>query len=629
MSSRSSTPPTPSSAPTDGSPYSEGSLERVKNRPGTVGEMFLEQVAASGAREAYRYPEGERWVSLSWDQTKDYAFKLAAGLIALGLQPEDRVAIACGTRIEWVLADLGVVCAAGATTTVYPNTRADEVAFILSDSGSRMIFTENADQTAKVLQQRDQLPDLVKIIQIDVRDSEPLSAEDDLVIGWQDLLRSGTEYLRDHPDAVTEAMAKVGPQSLATLIYTSGTTGKPKGVRLLHDSWTYEGVAMDELGLAGPDDLQYLWLPLAHSFGKLLSVVQFKIGFVTAVDGRIDKIVDGLGQVQPTFMAGAPRIFEKVRATVMLQATSGVKAKIFAFAFRVGRRVADLRKKGEQPTGLLKLQSAIADRLVFSKIKQRMGGRIRFFVSGSAGLNDEVQDWFYDAGLLIIEGYGMTETSAATFVDDPRNPHFGTVGPVAVGTEVKIADDGEVMVSGPGVMSGYHNLPEATAETLVDGWLLTGDIGHLDESGCLVITDRKKDLIKTSGGKFVAPQKVEGAVKAVCPYVSQVLVHGEHRKYISALIALDPDALQTWAKENDLAGTDPAELAALPQVHELIEHYVERANRQLERWETIKRFEILTSELSVEEGEVTPSLKIKRRAVETKYAEQLDALYDD
>lgn len=602
-------------------PYRPDAMERVTARPGTVGEMFLQQVTASGSREAYRYLDGDRWVSLTWEQTKEKAFDLAAGLIALGLEPEDRVGIACSTRIEWVLADLGVVCAAGATTTVYPNTRSAEVGFILGDSGSRMIFTENDEQTAKVLDQLDKLPDVIKIIQIDGR------TDHDTVISWQQLLETGRSYRADHPDAIETAMSKAGPDSLATLIYTSGTTGEPKGVRLLHDSWTYEAVALDELGLAGPDDVQYLWLPLAHSFGKLLSVVQFRIGFVTAVDGRIDKIVDNLGQVKPTFMAGAPRIFEKVRATVMLQASSGVRGRIFSWAFGVGRRTKPLRLAGKSPTGLLKLQSAIADRLVFSKIKNRMGGRIRFFVSGSAGLNSEVQEWFYDAGIIVVEGYGMTETSAAAFVDDPRNPELGTVGPPAVGTEVKIAEDGEILIKGPGVMSGYHNNPEATAETLVDGWLKTGDIGHLTDSGRLVITDRKKELIKTSGGKFVAPQKVEGALKAECPYVSQVLVHGEHRKYISALITLDPDPIKSWAAEHDHASASLGELAALPEVRTLIEGYVEQANQQLERWETIKRFEILPNELSVDEGLVTPSQKVRRAAVESRYADLLQSMY--
>ena len=599
------------------------SLERVAARPATVGAMFLEQVAASGDKEAYRYPVGESWASLSWNETRDIAFDLGAGLISLGLEPEDRVAIDSSTRMEWVLADLGVVCAGGAVTTVYPNTRASEVAFILSDSGSRMIFTENDEQTTKVLEQADKLPELVKIIQIEGR------VEHELVMGWDELRKLGQQYRKTNPDALGTAMAQVGPDSLATLVYTSGTTGRPKGVRLVHDSWTYEGVALNELGFAGPDDLQYLWLPLAHVFGKLLSVAQFKIGFTTAIDGRLDKIVDNLGVVQPTFMAGAPRIFEKVRATVMLNANSGVKAKIFDWAFGIGRKTAPLRLAGEEPTGLLKLQARVAEKLVFSKIKERMGGRIHFFVSGSAGLNDEVQEWFYDAGLLVIEGYGLTESSAATFVDDPRNPKFGTVGPPAVGTEVRIAEDGEVLIKGPGVMRGYHNLPEETAEALVDGWLHTGDIGHLTEDGCLVITDRKKDLIKTSGGKFVAPQKVEGALKAVCPYISQVVIHGEHRKYISALIALDPDMLKRWADAHDLAETPAQELPGHPKVRTMIDDYVERANSSLERWETIKRYEILPSELTVEDGDVTPSLKIRRRLVEEKYASLLDTLYDD
>lgn len=602
-------------------PYRPDAMERVNARPGTVGEMFLRQVSTSGTQEAYRHLDGDRWVSLTWEQTKEKAFDLAAGLIALGLEPEDRVGIACSTRIEWVLADLGVVCAAGATTTVYPNTRSAEVGFILGDSGSRMIFTENDGQTAKVLDQLDKLPDVLEIIQIEGR------TDHDKVISWQQLLETGRGYRADHPDAIETAMSKVGPDSLATLIYTSGTTGEPKGVRLVHDSWTYEAVALDELGLAGPDDLQYLWLPLAHCFGKLLSVVQFQIGFVTAVDGRIDKIVDNLGQVRPTFMAGAPRIFEKVRATVMLQASQGIRAKIFTWAFGVGRRTKPLRLAGEEPTGLLKLQAAIADRLVFSKIKNGMGGRIRFFVSGSAGLNSDVQEWFYDAGITVVEGYGMTETSAASFVDDPRHPELGTVGPPAAGTEVKIAEDGEVLIKGPGVMRGYHNNPEATAETLVDGWLQTGDIGHLTDSGRLVITDRKKDLIKTSGGKFVAPQKVEGVLKAECPYISQVLVHGEHRKYISALITLDPDPLKRWAAENDHASASVEELAGLPEVRTLIEGYVEQANQQLERWETIKRFEILPAELSVDEGLVTPSQKVRRSAVESHYSDLLESMY--
>ena len=584
--------------------------------------MLQDQVAASGSKEAFRYLEGERWVSLSWTQTKNKAHQLAAGLLSLGLEREERVAIACSTRIEWILADLAVMCAGGATTTVYPTTTGDDVAFILADSESKIVFAEDDAQVAKVIDHLDSLPSLVTVVQIDGKVSH------EKVIGWADLEQLGADYLATNSTAVDDVIAGIEPEHLATIIYTSGTTGRPKGVRLVQDSWTYESVAVEAYDIINPDDVHYLWLPLSHVFGKVLITIQLRIGFTTAVDGRIDKIVENLGEVHPTFMAGAPRIFEKVRARVMTTASHGLKAKIFAWAFKVGRQVAPLRLAGKEPTGPLKVQYALADKLVFSKIKARMGGRIRFFVSGSAALNREVQEWFYAAGLLVLEGYGLTETSAATCVNNPRSTRFGTVGPPLPGSEVKIGEDGEILIKGPGVMRGYHNQPEATAEALQDGWFATGDIGELDDHGYLRITDRKKDLIKTSGGKYVAPQKVEGVLKAVCPYISQVVVHGEGRKYVTALITLDPEALAAWGSGQSLNVASAEELAGSAEVRDLIQGYVDQANAKLERWETIKRFDILTSEFTVDEGEVTPSQKIRRRAVEKKYADRLDSMYD-
>ena len=584
--------------------------------------MLQDQVAASGSKEAFRYLEGERWVSLSWTQTKNKAHQLAAGLLSLGLEREERVAIACSTRIEWILADLAVMCAGGATTTVYPTTTGDDVAFILADSESKIVFAEDDAQVAKVIDHLDSLPSLVTVVQIEGKVTH------EKVIGWADLEQLGTDYLAANSTAVDDVIAGIEPEHLATIVYTSGTTGRPKGVRLVQDSWTYESVAVEAYDIINPDDVHYLWLPLSHVFGKVLITIQLRIGFTTAVDGRIDKIVENLGEVHPTFMAGAPRIFEKVRARVMTTASHGLKAKIFAWAFKVGRQVAPLRLAGKEPSGPLKVQYALADKLVFSKIKARMGGRIRFFVSGSAALNREVQEWFYAAGLLVLEGYGLTETSAATCVNNPRSTRFGTVGPPLPGSEVKIAEDGEILIKGPGVMRGYHNQPEASAEALQDGWFATGDIGELDDHGYLRITDRKKDLIKTSGGKYVAPQKVEGVLKAVCPYISQVVVHGDGRKYVTALITLDPEAIEGWGSGQNLSATSAAELAESSEVRDLMQGYIDQANAKLERWETIKRFDILTSEFTVDEGEVTPSLKIRRRAVEKKYADRLDALYD-
>ena len=591
-------------------------------RPASVGAMLLNQAQASSSKEAFRYLEGDRWVSLSWTQTKDKAFQLAAGLLALGVEPEDRVAIASNTRIEWILADLAIMSAAGATTTIYPSTQHEDVGYILADSQTKVIFAEDDVQVSKVLDHLDELPQLITIVQLDGK------VDHAKVIGWADLEKLGRDYLAANPKALDDVIAAIKPQDLATLIYTSGTTGKPKGVRLVQDNWTYEGAAIEAYDIIYPDDLHYLWLPLSHVFGKALIAIQLYIGFTTAVDGRIDKIVENLAVVQPTFMCGAPRIFEKVRARVMTTASHGVKAKIFDWAFGVGRKVSPLQLAGQQPSGLLALQHTLADRLVFSKIKARMGGKIRFFVSGSAALNREVQEWFHAAGLLILEGYGLTETSAATCVNNPRATRFGTVGPPIPGSQVKIADDGEILINGPGVMSGYHNLPDATAEALTDGWFATGDIGEIDEQGYLRITDRKKDLIKTSGGKYVAPQKVEGVLKVASPYVSQVLVHGDGRKYATALITLDPEATEGWAKDQGLSYSSFEELAGSREVHDLIDSQVTEANQSLERWETIKRFEILPSELSVEEGEVTPSLKVRRRAVEEKYADVLNSMYD-
>ena len=584
--------------------------------------MLSRRVAASPSKEAFRYVEDDRWVSLSWSQTKDKVFQLAAGMLSLGIGPEDRVAIASNTRMEWVLADLAIMCAAGATTTIYPSTQHEDVCYVLADSQSKVVIAEDDLQVEKVVDHLNELPELLQIVQLDGKVDHPK------VIGWADLEKLGRDHLDAQPTAVDDVIAAIGPEDLATLIYTSGTTGRPKGVRLVQDCWTYLGASVEAFDIISADDLQYLWLPLSHVFGKALIAIQLYIGFTTAVDGRIDKIVENLAEVKPTFMCGAPRIFEKVRARVITTASHGVKARIFDWAFGVGRKVSPVRLAGEEPSGLLALQYRLADRLVFSKIKARMGGKIRFFVSGSAPLSPEVQQWFHAAGLLVLEGYGLTETSAVSCVNNPRATRFGTVGPPIPGTQVTIADDGEILVKGPGVMRGYHNAAEATAEALKDGWFATGDIGELDEKGYLRITDRKKDLIKTSGGKYIAPQKVEGVLKAVCPYLSQVIVHADGRKYATALITLDPEAIEGWAKEEGLSYSSVAELARSQEVHDLIDGFIAQGNQQLERWETIKKFEILATELSVDEGEVTPSLKVRRKAVEKKYADVLNSMYD-
>jgi long-chain acyl-CoA synthetase len=596
----------------------------ASQRPASMARMVLDRVAATPDREAFRHPVGDRWESLNWGEVGERVRAIAAGLLALGIQPEDRVGIAAGTRLDWILADFGILCAGAATTTVYPSTPAADVAYVLRDSGTRMVFAEDDEQIAKLRDHRAELPGLAKVVTFDG------TTDGDWVIGLAELERLGRDHLAARPGAVDDAVAAVTPESLATLIYTSGTTGRPKGVRLVHDNWAYEGKAIEALELLGPEDLQYLWLPLSHSFGKVLLSGQLAVGFATAVDGRIPKLVDNLAVVRPTFMAAAPRIFEKVQHRVVAMAGHGPKRRVFDWAFGVGRRVAGLRQAGKQPTGLLALQHAVADRLVFAKLRERFGGRLRFFVSGSAALSQEVAEFFYAAGVLILEGYGLTETAAASFVNRPDRVRFGTVGPPLPGTEARIGADGEILVRGPGVMRGYHNLPEETAATLAgDGWFRTGDVGELDGDGFLRVTDRIKDLIKTSGGKYVAPQSIEIAFKAVCPYAAEIVVYGEGHPYCTALVALDAEAIGGWAGEHGMAGRPIAELAADERVRAMIAGYVEEANRRLPRWETVKRFTILPRELTVEAGDLTPSLKLKRRVVAAKHRDLLEALYDE
>ena len=596
----------------------------IENRAPNVGRQFFDRVSATPNREAYRYPKGEHWESQTWQETGDHVTKLAAGLVALGIEPEQRVGIASGTRVEWILADLAVMCAGAATTTVYPSTMADDVGYILADSECRVVFAEDDTQIAKLVERKAELPHLAKVVTFDG------ATDGDWVIGMTDLEKLGEELLASNPGVVEDRIEATAPESLATLIYTSGTTGRPKGVRLQHKSWTYEGAAIQAQKILDETDLQFLWLPMAHSFGKVLLSTQLACGFATAVDGRVDKIIDNLAVVRPTFMGAAPRIFEKAhgRIVTMQASEGGLKEKIFKQAFKVGLERDRLVREGKPVPFLLAKQHALFDKLVFSKIRERFGGRVRFFISGAAALNREIAEWFGAAGIVILEGYGMTESSAGSFVNHPADNRFGTVGPVFPGSEARIAEDGEVLIKGPGVMEGYHNLPEQTHEALTDdGWLRTGDIGELDADGYLRITDRKKDLFKTSGGKYIAPSAIESQFKAICPYASQFLVHGNERNFCVALITLDPDAMDGWAAENGMAGASYADIVGSQQVKDMVAGYVETLNGRLNRWETIKKWILLDHDLTVESGELTPSMKVKRKVVEQNYRDDIEKLY--
>lgn len=598
----------------------------LTDRAPSVGHLLRDRIADTPDNIAYSFPAGIAWGELTWAQLGERVWALAAGLVDLGVQPEDRVSLASSTRIEWVLADFAVMAAGAATTTIYPTSISDDVAFIIDNSGSRVVIAEDAEQVDKLREVRDAIPEVMAVVAIDTEGVDL----DDWVISFEDLEARGAALLASEPGVVDTRIDATGPESLATIIYTSGTTGRPKGVRLLHKTWTYQGAAIRATGMLSVDDVHYLWLPLSHVFAKVLLLISTDVGMQTAVDGRIDKIVDNLGEVRPTFMAAAPRIFEKVygKLSLGMQEEGGAKAKIFDFASQTARAYSQALSDGRRPGPLLSAKHKVADKLVFAKVRDRFGGRVRFFISGSAALNTDIAHWFNGAGLPILEGYGLTETSAAATVNRPFALRVGTVGWPNVQTEVKIAEDGEILIRGEHVMQGYHDNPEATAEVLTeDGWFHSGDIGEIDADGFVRITDRKKDLFKTSNGKYVAPSIIESTFKGLCPYVGQFLVHGESRQFVTALVTLDEEAIMPWAEANGMPDASYTEIVSSMQAREMVQSYVDELNAGLNRHEQIKKFHILGRDLTVEAGELTPSLKMRRKVVAEKFKGDIEEMY--
>lgn len=595
---------------------------------GSVAALFRWRVGETPDSLAYRFPHGAELASLTWRQTDERVRRMAAGLLALGLRPEERSAILCSTRLEWILIDLAIGCAGGATTTIYPSSTGEDCAFILENSDTRFVFAENDDQVAKLTAQKVELGKVERVIVIDAGSG---GARPEWVISLTDLEERGRELLAREPDAVDRVIDAIQPHNLATIIYTSGTTGKPKGVELPHDAWLFEAQAIDEVKMWRPGDESLLWLPLAHSFGKVLQVGQIRIGSLTTVDGRVDRIVENCAKVRPQVMAAAPRIFEKVYGKLVtdIRGKGGFLAAFFDWAVPVGIEFSRCLQAKKAPDPYLRIRYWIADRLLFRKVRGIFGGSIRFFISGSAPLARELAEFFHAAGLPIMEGYGLTETSAATFVNRLDDFRFGTVGKPLPGASVKLAEDGEILLGGRGVMRGYWKLPEDSKAVLQDGFLATGDIGEIDADGFLRITDRKKDLIKTSGGKYIAPQRLEAGLKLHCPYIAHVIVHGDRRNFCSALITLDEESMKKWARAHDAEGRAYTELTQDPRVVAMVAAAVEKLNATLAKFETLKKFRILPKDLSLEAGDLTPSMKVRRKVVEQKHRDILDEFYKD
>ncbi len=594
----------------------------------SVVHMFQHRVAETPDREAMSGRYGGQWRSMTWAEAGRRVRAIGCGLLSLGFQKGERGAILATSTPEWVLADLGILSAGGATSTIYTSNTAEESAYILADSGARVCFVENPAQEAKIREVKDQVGGVMKLI---LMDGTP-AANDGWTISLAELERLGAAWDAANPGSFEEAASSVTPEDLATLIYTSGTTGRPKGVMLTHDNWVFEAESITNLGVLQPDDKQLLFLPLAHSFAKVLEVAFIRAGVATAVDGVVDDLVANLAAVRPTVMSGVPRVYEKVYNRVVTGAREGspLKYKIFQWAIAVGTEVSKLRQQRRGPSGLLAFKHRLADKLVYSKLKARLGGRLRFLISGGAPLSRSISEFFHACDILILEAYGLTETSAGSTSNRPEHYKFGTVGLPLKGVEVKTAEDGEILIRGRNIMSGYYNLPESTAEALDEGrWLHTGDIGVIDADGFITITDRKKDILVTAGGKNIAPQNIENQFKVSCPYVSQVVMLGDRRPFCVALITINEETVGKWAKEQGIAYKDYAELASRPEVRQLIQAGLDDVNSSLASYERIKAFHILDHDLSQATGELTPKMSVKRKVVEARHREILDGFYRD
>ncbi len=604
----------------------------------SIYELFQNTVTARKDRVAAQYKSGGAWRDVTWGEMDKTSRLVAAALVKQGVQPKEMVSLISNTRLEWITADLGIQGAGATTVPIYQSSTPDDTQFILNDAGSVAVIVEDNTQLKKMRGIKAQVPKIKKVIAMsgDVDDSG-------WEIGWEAFLKEGEAYLAAHEGDVKARSAGLTPQDLLTLIYTSGTTGRPKGAMLTHDNMLYEAEAIHKINLISPDDVQYLFLPMAHVFAKVLETIWFQEGHVMSFwSGDMKKIVDELGEVRPTMMASVPRIFEKVHAKVIAdtQAAPGLPGKIARWGIAQGEKAGKLEQAGGKPGGIA---WTLAEKLVFSKVQAklsaRFGGRLRFFVSGGAPLGRDVAYFFKYAGVTICEGFGLTETSAASAVNRPSDTRIGTVGKALPGTEFKVASDGELLIRGRGVMKGYWNRDDATKEAIdAENWFHTGDIGVVDTDGYIKITDRKKDIIVTAGGKNVAPQNLENLIKSKSSLISQVVVHGDKRKFLSAIVTLDEENVKNFAKQRNMSG-DYAALTQKPEVTEALAAAFKEINTTLASYESIKKWKILDHDFTIgdkpEEKDqpgaslLTASLKVKRKAVNERYKEVLDGFYAD
>lgn len=573
-----------------------------------------------------QYSDKGQWQNLTWAEVKEQVEKLTDVLCRIGVVAGDSVCILAKTRYEWTLADLAVLSCGGATVPIYESNTAEQAAFVISDAAAKVIFVENQVQLQKIKTVWSQLPNLQAVI---IFDSQDKLLEKNRVLSWRECLLTADAV--QGKKIYLKSLNEIQPTQIASIVYTSGTTGNPKGAVLTHDNF----LAAIEAGSATfpfrDDMIGLIFLPLAHILGRITQFYQIANGFVHTYAESIEKLVDNIATVRPHFMVSVPRIFEKIheRTLYSLQSMSSVRKTLFNWAMAVGERFASYRMQGKTAPLFLRLQNAVADRLVFQKLKQKLGARLEFCISGGAPLSPEVGRFFAAAGIVVVEGYGLTETTAANAVNRLNATKIGTVGKPLPGVQIKLADDGEILICGRVVFSGYRNNLTATSEAIdTAGWFHSGDVGEIDTDGFLKITDRKKEIIVTAGGKKISPQNIENLLKAD-PYISQVIVHGDRRKFISALVTLNKDMIENFAKQHTLNFTNFADLVQNPKVYALIKDTIERKNAGLAQFESIKKFAILPNDFTIESGELTPSLKLKRKVITQKYQSVFDNFYQE
>jgi len=590
----------------------------------TICDIFYQKVSQYPDKDMFLYKEDGKYRGISAADMKSRVEAIANGLLSLGLSSDGKVGILSSTCWQWAAADLGVISTGAADVTLYPTLLPDQIAFIINDSDAEMLFVENRLQYEKIAKIR---ADCSKLKYVFVMNNATVSGEQ--VMTLDELMEKGRQFQVDHANALPDRLKQISEDDLLTLVYTSGTTGVPKGVMLTHKNLLSNIHQFEKRYHFDEGSVVLSFLPLSHVTERQLGyygMMYFDVAIAYAES--IETVAENMLEVRPNHMVSVPRLYEKIHAKIMDTVMSGsaLKQKIFFWAVRVGKEVAALKMENREASGFLAFRYGLAKKLVFNKLKEKTGGRIAFFIAGGAPLSREIVEFFLAADLLIFEGYGLTETSPVIAANSFGMIRPGTVGKVMPDYEVRIAEDGEILFRGDNLMQGYYKNEKATKEAIVDGWFHTGDIGHLDDDGFLTITDRKKELLVTSGGKNIAPQPIEGELKNA-PCISQAVLVGDRRKFISALIVPDFETIGKWLEKDGKPFTTAQDAIQRPDVIAMIQDVVSGVNDKLARYEQVKKFTLLPRELSQEENELTPTLKVKRRVIDEKYRDQIEQMY--